>query len=266
VIGFLCYAANVKPHKDKFENRGVKCVLIGYLVNKKGYKLYNWETKEVFLIEDMVFEEQVFPFKQLDNISNEQSCPTYPVFNTHPLEETVIPNTPLPETTPANHLDNNEPTKEHVEEPIIRAPIPSHTFVPVRKSTRSSTRPAWLQDFVTPAKVNYVRTMPTYPLFGSSDFQNIPSSHVAFLANVFVVPEPTYYKQAIQHKRWVKAIEAELAALERNETWTVIEVPPCHKPITSKWVYKTKYQPTRVVDILKARLVVKGFNQKEGLD
>ncbi|GJV80650.1 retrovirus-related pol polyprotein from transposon TNT 1-94 [Tanacetum coccineum] len=109
----------------------------------------------------------------------------------------------------------------------------------------------------TPAKVNSLRMMPTYPLFGSSDFQNIPSSHVAFLANVFAVPEPTSYKQAIQHEGWVKAMEAELAALERKETWTVIEVPPGHKPITSKWVYKTKYQPTGVVDRLKARLVVK---------
>ncbi|GJT01739.1 retrovirus-related pol polyprotein from transposon TNT 1-94 [Tanacetum coccineum] len=35
VIGCPCYAAIVKPHKDKFENRGVKCVLIGYLVNQK---------------------------------------------------------------------------------------------------------------------------------------------------------------------------------------------------------------------------------------
>ncbi|GKB71280.1 ribonuclease H-like domain-containing protein [Tanacetum coccineum] len=60
----------------------------------------------------------------------------------------------------------------------------------------------------TPAKVNSLRMMPTYPLFGSSDFQNIPSSHVAFLANVFAVPEPTSYKQAIQHEGWVKAMEA----------------------------------------------------------
>ncbi|GJS77447.1 retrovirus-related pol polyprotein from transposon TNT 1-94 [Tanacetum coccineum] len=155
---------------------------------------------------------------------------------------------------------------EHVEEPITRAPIPPQTSVPVRKSTRNSTRPAWLQDFVTPAKVNFVRTMPTYPLFGSFDFQNIPFSHVVFLANVFAVPESTSYKQAIQHEGWVKAMEAELAALERNETRTVTELPPGHKPITSKWVYKTKYHPTCVVDILKARLMVRGFNQKEGLD
>ncbi|GKB09392.1 uncharacterized mitochondrial protein-like protein [Tanacetum coccineum] len=78
----------------------------------------------------------------------------------------------------------------------------------------------------TPAKVNSLRMMPTYPLFGSSDFQNIPSSHVAFLANVFVVPEPTSYKQAIQHKGWVQSIGAELAALERRKLGQVIEVRP----------------------------------------
>nr|GEU42808.1 hypothetical protein [Tanacetum cinerariifolium] len=194
VIGCLCYATNVKPHKDKFENKGAKSVFIGYPVNQKGDKLYNWETKEVFLSRDVVFEEQVFPFKQLDIGPSQQSCPIYPVFDTHPLEETVIPNIPLPENTPTNHPDNNEPAVKH--------------------------------DFATPAKVNTVRTMPTYPLFSSSDFQNIPFRHVAFLANFFAVHEPTLYIQAIQHKGYVKAIEAALAALERNETWTVIELPP----------------------------------------
>ena len=48
VIGCLCYAAVTKPHKDKFDNKGLKCVLLGYPVNQKDYKLLNWETKEVF--------------------------------------------------------------------------------------------------------------------------------------------------------------------------------------------------------------------------
>ncbi|GJY90478.1 retrovirus-related pol polyprotein from transposon TNT 1-94 [Tanacetum coccineum] len=38
VIGCMCYVAVTKPHKDKFNNRGIKSVLIGYHVNQKGYK------------------------------------------------------------------------------------------------------------------------------------------------------------------------------------------------------------------------------------
>ncbi|GKE64351.1 pyridoxal 5'-phosphate synthase-like subunit PDX1.2 [Tanacetum coccineum] len=52
------------PHKDKFANRGIKSVLIGYPVNQKSYKLYNWETKEVFLSRDVVFKETIFPFQR----------------------------------------------------------------------------------------------------------------------------------------------------------------------------------------------------------
>ncbi|GKB57242.1 putative reverse transcriptase domain-containing protein [Tanacetum coccineum] len=35
VIGCLCYAADIRPHKDKFANKGIKSVLIGYPVNQK---------------------------------------------------------------------------------------------------------------------------------------------------------------------------------------------------------------------------------------
>ena len=41
VIRCLCYDALTKPPKDKFENRGIKCVVLGYPPNQKGYKFYN---------------------------------------------------------------------------------------------------------------------------------------------------------------------------------------------------------------------------------
>ncbi|GJT22442.1 copia protein [Tanacetum coccineum] len=114
-----------REHANKFENRGVKCVLIGYPVNQKGYKLYNWETKEVFLSRDVVFEENVFPFKQPITPSNDQNLPNYPIVETNPLEETVLPNTPLPSTTHTPNFDFHEPAVGNVVEPVLNDPYPS---------------------------------------------------------------------------------------------------------------------------------------------
>nr|GEU75894.1 hypothetical protein [Tanacetum cinerariifolium] len=70
---------------------------------------------------------------------------------------------------------------------------------------------------------------------------------------------------AIKDTWWVRAMEDELATLERNETWTITSLLKGHKTITSKWVIKTKYKPDGNVERLKARLVVKGFNHQEAL-
>ncbi|GAA0153052.1 transmembrane signal receptor [Lithospermum erythrorhizon] len=57
----------------------------------------------------------------------------------------------------------------------------------------------------------------------------------------------------------------ELAALEANDTWEVVDLPPNHKPIGCKWVFRLKYKQDGSVDKYKARLVAKGFNQIEGV-
>ncbi|GKD36441.1 retrovirus-related pol polyprotein from transposon TNT 1-94 [Tanacetum coccineum] len=51
------------PHRDKLELRGLKCVLLGYPSNSKGYTLYDLNTKQVSHSRDVVCEENFFPFK-----------------------------------------------------------------------------------------------------------------------------------------------------------------------------------------------------------
>ena len=58
----------------------------------------------------------------------------------------------------------------------------------------------------------------------------------------------------------------EIQALEKNGTWTVEDLPVGKRAIGSKWVYKIKYNSDGSIERCKARLVILGNNQKEGID
>ena len=81
--------------------------------------------------------------------------------------------------------------------------------------------------------------------------------------------DPTTYRQATEggdSEKWKTAMKEEIDSLERMGTWKVVPLPEGRKPITCKWVYRTKRDadgnPTRY----KARLVARGFSQVYGED
>ena len=69
---------------------------------------------------------------------------------------------------------------------------------------------------------------------------------------------------AIQHPKWKEAMNEELMAIEKNNTWQLTDLPKGHKTINVKWVYKIKVKANGEIDRYKARLVAKGFEQREG--
>lgn len=80
--------------------------------------------------------------------------------------------------------------------------------------------------------------------------------------------EPSTYMEAItckESKEWKKAMDAELNAIEENETWELTALPKGRKAIGSKWVFKIKRNEDGL-KIYKARLVAQGFTQRYGID
>jgi len=67
----------------------------------------------------------------------------------------------------------------------------------------------------------------------------------------------------LQHQ-WKVAMQQEYTSLLENHTFTPVEHARS-KPISCKWVYKTKTNPNSTLRY-KARLVIKGNEQMQGID
>ena len=61
-------------------------------------------------------------------------------------------------------------------------------------------------------------------------------------------------------------MRSELQSISRNRTWELVKLPPGQRPIGLKWVFKLKRNANGEVIKHKARLVEKGYVQKQGVD
>ncbi|GKB51547.1 ribonuclease H-like domain-containing protein [Tanacetum coccineum] len=91
-------------------------------------------------------------------------------------------------------------------------------------------------------------------------------SNMCFATTLNKSIEPTSYIEALKDNNWVEAMNNEIEALNRNNTWSICYLPAGRKPIGCKWLFKIKYKATCDIERYKARLVTKGFNQREGFD
>ncbi|XP_041017926.1 uncharacterized mitochondrial protein AtMg00820-like [Juglans microcarpa x Juglans regia] len=78
--------------------------------------------------------------------------------------------------------------------------------------------------------------------------------------------EPKTIHSALNHDGWTKALQDEIQALQDNNTWTLVPHSPHMDVIGCKWVFTTKINVDSTLNQLKARLVVKGFHQIDGVN
>lgn len=91
----------------------------------------------------------------------------------------------------------------------------SEKLVETRHSSRECRRPHYLEDYTI-----LVQNSETYV----EDF-----------------PGCFYEIQKRENiNEWYRTANEEINSLERNQTWTLIELPPGHKAIGNKWIFKIK--------------------------
>lgn len=80
---------------------------------------------------------------------------------------------------------------------------------------------------------------------------------------------PQSYKQALKHKhsfKWIESIKEEINSLIKQNTFTEVNSTNGQKLIDTRWVFDAKPDANGKIVRWKARLVVRGFQQQEGID
>lgn len=95
------------------------------------------------------------------------------------------------------------------------------------------------------------------------------SDYAHFNAATVQVADPLHYKDSLTHPNregWKKAYAVELGAMVKMGVWEYCLLPRGCFAIGCRWVSRTKYDEKGNISRLKARIVVKGYNQREGID
>ena len=70
---------------------------------------------------------------------------------------------------------------------------------------------------------------------------------------------PNNLQDTLDNPKWKVAMAEEMKALQKNDTWELVELPKGKKTIGCKWLFTMKHKVDGSVERFKARLVAKGY-------
>jgi hypothetical protein len=249
-FGCILYVRNTMSHLKKLEDHGHKMIFVGYESCSKVYRVYDTIMKHVHVTRDVFFDEQAQwdwgsggndgklgggddgKPSGGDNVftveytTTRSASPMVDGVDEAPIEESLLP-AGAGDVEVDDDVDDENLDVDHDE------------GAPLRFRSMSD-----------------ILVMPGFT----------PRALVFKELHVVSSNEPATFAEAKRSPRWRNAMMEEMNSIMENGTWSLVDLPPCRKPIRVKWVFKVKWDEHGAVSKYKAHLVVKGYVQRHGID
>ncbi|KAK0595997.1 hypothetical protein LWI29_011853 [Acer saccharum] len=196
----------------------------------KGYKLYDVQSKQIFISRDVVFHEEIFPFHIV--VPSKHLVDPFPDL-VLPVPAQYIVHTPS-DISPAisdNLVDNDHLSSSHSHDSAASPAVDVHDSLEdilIGRPCRVRQPPCYLRDFhcnlISHWDIPYSSTF--YPLSKALSYDSLSSSHKHFVLNVSSQYQPQFFHQAVKYPEWRFAMKAELDAMGLNNTWSITPLPP----------------------------------------
>ena len=235
VFGCICYAKTDAVGRKKLDDRSKVLVHLGTEPGSKAYRLLDPTKRRIVVSRDVIFDESK-GWNWTSKTVQDDDGGTFSIELKGMDESDEIDETgETGDETDTEIIDNEENDEDDNGNDEEEQPQ-------LRRSSRTSNLPAYLEDYVLMAEAECERLLS------------------------IINDEPWDFTEAKRLKVWVDACEDEISSIEKNKTWELVDLPMGVRPIGLKWIFKIKRNADGTITKYKARLVAKGYVQKQGVD
>ncbi|WVZ02051.1 hypothetical protein V8G54_022857 [Vigna mungo] len=259
VFGSLAFA---HVRGDKLDSRAARCIFLGYADGVKGYRLWRLDSPSKLIISrDVIFDETRMAMHPENSGSEKKIL----VEVEHTTNGAGTPGGTEENQTGEGQVETGRSIAENRSDEF-RTDLGDDTDGMSGEGSHGKAAGVDLRNYQLVRDRERRISKPTKRL-GEADLICYALNAAEDLNRP---DEPRSYKEALDSSDrhlWQGAMEEELEALKKNNTWRLVELPKGKKVIGSKWIFKKKEAtPGGEKARYKARLVAKGFTQIEGVD
>ncbi|KAJ0455579.1 putative RNA-directed DNA polymerase [Helianthus annuus] len=276
IFGCSVFVHIPKINRHKLGPCAEKCVFVGYGINKKGYRCYNPQKRHMYTTMDCHFLETDFFYPTQHSGQGEKEYnDTLSWLSYNPISEEISHDTqdieptisatsqdtpgPIPEVNESethNDIQNNNISNNHetgATEQTVHEAFEEDIENEEHDEDIEDNQDETIEGYVLPPRSNlgvppkrysperYSRSS-RYPLANIAE-GNLSQEAKAFASSLYNDQIPNSINQALESENWKKAMEIEMEALMRNDTWEKCVVPPGKKTVGCRWVFTIKRKP-----------------------